>query len=152
MSPAPPACIFALAIEPGLQLLDRGAGQHQSLVIEDVVDVRAHRRQEVDLAHRRGARAGSRTPNEGGPNGGYYQVGNLSNDVFFPYTSGVVDYHLQIFNRWGELIFESRDVNIGWDGYYRGKLSQLGVYVWKAEVKLINDRVFKQSGNLTLIR
>jgi gliding motility-associated-like protein len=92
------------------------------------------------------------TPSEDGPNGGYYQLGNLSNDVFFPYTSGVVDYHLQIFNRWGELVFESRDVNIGWDGYYRGKLSQLGVYVWKAEVKLINDRVFKQSGNLTLIR
>src|SRR5688572_23014504 len=50
MSTAGPACFFALAIEPGLQLLDRGAGQHQSLVVEDVVDVGAHRRQQVDLA------------------------------------------------------------------------------------------------------
>src|SRR5690349_18612704 len=50
MSTAPPACFFALAIEPGLQLFDRGAGQHQSLVIENVVYVRADRRQQIDLA------------------------------------------------------------------------------------------------------
>src|SRR3712207_6548106 len=50
MSTAPPCCFFALAIEPGLQLLDRGAGQHQSLVIENVVDVRSDGRQQIDLA------------------------------------------------------------------------------------------------------
>src|SRR4051812_19527782 len=44
-------CFFAaLAIEPGLQRLDGGAGQHQGVVVEDVVDVRSDRRQEVDLA------------------------------------------------------------------------------------------------------
>src|SRR3954469_23211947 len=44
-------CFFAaLAIEPGLQGLDGGAGQHQGVVVEDVVDVRSDRRQEVDLA------------------------------------------------------------------------------------------------------
>src|SRR3954462_723704 len=53
-----PACCFlaALAIETALQLLDRGAGQHQGLVIENVVDVGADRREQVDLGKvRRGA-------------------------------------------------------------------------------------------------
>src|SRR4051812_45072199 len=51
-----PACAFlaALAIETALQLLDRGAGQHQGLVIENVVDVGADRREQVDLAKVRG--------------------------------------------------------------------------------------------------
>src|SRR3954471_19445619 len=46
------ACCFlaALAIETALQLLDRGAGQHQGLVIENVVDVGADRREQIDLA------------------------------------------------------------------------------------------------------
>src|ERR1043165_8669682 len=43
------ACFFALAIEAALQLLDRGAGQHQGLVIQDVVDVGADRGQQIDL-------------------------------------------------------------------------------------------------------
>ena len=92
------------------------------------------------------------TPNPNFSSGGQYDVTSLNNDVFFPYTSGVLEYDLQIFNRWGELIFESKDVHTGWDGYYRGKLSQQGVYVWKAHVKLGDGRVFNQSGNLTLIR
>ncbi len=92
------------------------------------------------------------TPNEEHSSGGYYTVSNLNNDVFFPYTSGVVEYRLQIFNRWGELIFESNDVKYGWDGYYRGKICQIGVYVWKAEVKLNNGKEFSHTGNLSLLR
>jgi gliding motility-associated-like protein len=46
----------------------------------------------------------------------------LNNDVFHPIFVGVDQYHFSIFNRWGELIFESTDPNIGWDGYYRNEL------------------------------
>ncbi len=92
------------------------------------------------------------TPGEQGSSGGFYVAGNLDNNIFFPYTSGVVDYNLQIFNRWGELIFETYDVKEGWDGYYRGKLCQLGVYVWKAKVTLTNGKVFDKAGNVTLLR
>src|SRR6476469_98874 len=57
MSTAAAACFFALAIEAALQLLDRGAGQHQGVVIENVVDVGADRREQIDLAEvRRGQR------------------------------------------------------------------------------------------------
>ncbi|MBS1637550.1 MAG: PKD domain-containing protein, partial [Bacteroidetes bacterium] len=92
------------------------------------------------------------TPNPNGAPGGVYDIASLTNDIFFPYTSGVVDFKLQIYDRWGELIFESEDVKIGWDGYYKGKLCQLGVYVWKAYVKLNNGKEFNKSGDVTLLR
>ncbi|MGB3948220.1 MAG: PKD domain-containing protein [Bacteroidia bacterium] len=91
------------------------------------------------------------TPNPYGPSGGVYDINSFDNDIFFPYTSGVVEYELQIFNRWGELIFESFDVKNGWDGYYRGQLCQQDVYVWKAYVRLSNGKVFNKVGDLTLI-
>ena len=92
------------------------------------------------------------TPNPYGSNGGSYSLFDLNNDVFFPHTTGVIDYKLEIFNRWGELIFESDDVKLGWDGYYRGVLCQQGVYVWKAGVKLTNGKIYNLSGDLTLLR
>ncbi len=92
------------------------------------------------------------TPNLNGGNDGTYDIASLENDVFFPYTSGVVKYSLQIFNRWGELIFESNDLKIGWDGYYRGKMCPLGVYVWKADIKLNDGKVFNKAGDVTLLR
>lgn len=92
------------------------------------------------------------TPNASGPSGGYYVPGSLDNDIFFPYTSGVVDYKFQVFNRWGELIFETEDIKQGWDGYYRGNICQVGVYIWKAYVKLNNSKVFNKTGDVTLLR
>lgn len=92
------------------------------------------------------------TPNPDGPGGGGYDIGSLTNDVFFAYVSGVVDFKLQIFDRWGELIFESFDVKQGWDGYYRGKICQQDVYIWKAYIKLNNGKVFNKAGDVTLIR
>ncbi|MDP3556442.1 MAG: PKD domain-containing protein [Bacteroidota bacterium] len=92
------------------------------------------------------------TPNQNGSNGGSYNPADLSNDIFFPYTSGVVEYQLQIFNRWGELIFQSQDIKIGWDGYFNGKLCQQDAYVWKANVKFFDGRTYKKTGNVTLLR
>ncbi len=92
------------------------------------------------------------TPNPDGGSGGSYTIGSLDNDVFFPYTSGVTQFSLQIYDRWGELIFESKDVKNGWDGYYKGKICQMGVYIWKASVKLNDGKEFSKSGDLTLLR
>lgn len=92
------------------------------------------------------------TPNAGGSNGGAYNVDDYSNDVFFPYTSGVIEYDLKIFNRYGELIFQSNDVKTGWDGYFNGKLSQQDAYVWKANVKFFDDRKYQNTGVVLLLR
>lgn len=92
------------------------------------------------------------TPNPTGKPGGSYDINTLDNDVFFPYTTGVAEFKLEIFNRWGEEIFESLDIKKGWDGYYRGELCQLDVYVWKAYIKLNNGKIFNKSGDVTLLR
>lgn len=92
------------------------------------------------------------TPNPNGPSGGAYDPNSFNNDVFFPVFEGVEDYHLMIFNRWGELIFESFDPNIGWDGYYRDQLCQQDVYVWKVRAEFTDGRVLDQVGDVTLLR
>ena len=95
------------------------------------------------------------TPNPNGGNGGYYDPNDPSanlNDVFHPKFSGVEEYQLLIFNRWGELIFESTDIYIGWDGYYKGRLSQQDVYVWKVKARTIQGTILNEVGDVTLIR
>ncbi|MES2592744.1 MAG: PKD domain-containing protein [Bacteroidota bacterium] len=92
------------------------------------------------------------TPNEDGSSGGFYDMNSMDNNVFFPYSSGVVEFKLEIFNRWGELIFQSFDIKQGWDGYYLGELSQEGVYIWKAYVRLNNGKIFSKIGDVTLLK
>lgn len=78
--------------------------------------------------------------------------GDGINDEFLPFTEGVTDYHLMIFDRWGELIFESRDVKTGWNGNFNGKPCQQDAYVWKAEVKFFDSRTFNKTGSITILR
>lgn len=93
------------------------------------------------------------TPNTSGSNGGV--VSNLTdfnNYVFHPLISGAEEYELTIFNKWGEVLFISNDVNIGWDGYYRGELSKQDVYVYKVKVKFIDGKSNTFIGDVTLLR
>jgi len=91
-------------------------------------------------------------PSKLGSNGGVYDAIDYKNEVFHPVSEGVMEYRLQIFNRWGEQIFESNDINIGWDGYYKGKLASQGVYVWRAVGRFANGDMFDKRGNVTLLR
>lgn len=92
------------------------------------------------------------TPNPNGPNGGVVQDGEFNNDVFHPITTGVTKYRLSIFNRWGELIFESLDPKIGWDGYYRDQLCQQDLYIWKVEAEFVNQTRIVKTGDVLLLR
>jgi gliding motility-associated-like protein len=92
------------------------------------------------------------SPNLNGPTGGYYSRGESNNDVFHPYTAEEpVEYQLRIFNRHGNLIFESNDLHKGWDGYFKEKLQPQGVYVWKIRGKYGNGESFVRMGDLTLL-
>jgi len=93
-------------------------------------------------------------PNIGGSSGGNYDPKTLDNSIFFPIFEGVVDYHLLIFNRWGEIVFESKDVLIGWDGYYRGTETMCAqdVYIWKVTGKYVNGKTFDEAGEVTLLK
>ena len=66
--------------------------------------------------------------------------GDANNQVFQPiFTSGYdpLVYSMWIYNRWGELVFESNDASKGWEGTFgeKGKVVQDGVYTWKIEFK-----------------
>ncbi|MFA5648140.1 MAG: hypothetical protein WC951_07495, partial [Bacteroidales bacterium] len=91
-------------------------------------------------------------PSKLGPNGGAYDAIDYKNEVFHPVAEGVIEYRLLIFNRWGEQIFESKDINIGWDGYFKGKLASQDVYVWRAIGRFANGDMFDERGNVTLLR
>jgi PKD repeat protein len=92
------------------------------------------------------------TPNSTGPTDGRYVVNDPANNVFYPIHTGLMDYRLEIYNRWGEFIFRSTDVNIGWDGYYRGKLSAMDVYVWKVWATCFSGKEIREAGDVTLYR
>lgn len=60
--------------------------------------------------------------------------GDKYNSIFrpvFPVGYDVQNYEMQIYDRWGEMIFKSNEVTEGWDGYYMGDLMQTGTYTWK---------------------
>jgi len=92
------------------------------------------------------------TPNMNGPVGGYFRIKESNNDVFHPYAEEIpVEYHLLIYNKKGNLIFESHEFHIGWDGYYRQELQPQGVYVWKVRGCFGNGKRFVKIGDVTLI-
>ena len=63
----------------------------------------------------------------------------------------VETFSMQIFNRWGELVFESKHIDHGWDGYYKGRLAQQDVYIWKITASFVGGEQITETGNLTLI-
>jgi gliding motility-associated-like protein len=82
--------------------------------------------------------------------------GNEFNNVFLPvFTSGFdpFTYRLRIYNRWGEVVFDSQDHMMGWDGNFQGKMSPSGLYTWKIEYKSLTNG-FKKSinGHVQLLR
>lgn len=94
------------------------------------------------------------TPDLTGPSGGKYQDGDVHSYIFRPHWDGIDEdeYLFQIFNRWGERIFETTDVWTGWDGYYKNKLCKQDVYVWKVKGKFLNETTFEKVGTVTLLR
>lgn len=62
------------------------------------------------------------------------------NDVFKAVGRDVEQFTLWVFNRWGEKIFETTNLNIGWDGYYKGVPAPVGLYIWQAEAFDINGK------------
>lgn len=62
-------------------------------------------------------------------------------------------FSMQIFNRWGEKIFETADTEIGWNGFYKGEMVQDGTYTWQVSFKdLQTDERFIYQGHLTMFR
>jgi gliding motility-associated-like protein len=86
------------------------------------------------------------------PNG-FTPNGDGQNDVFIHHSRGVDKIiEFSIFNRWGEKLFTTNDITVGWDGTYKGVAQEMGTYVYAilAIMKDTNQKSFK--GNFMLIR
>ena len=58
----------------------------------------------------------------------------------------------RIYNRWGTKVFETTDINEGWDGQFNGQPQPMGVYIYTIEAKTNKGNDFVKQGNVTLIR
>jgi len=91
-------------------------------------------------------------PNDGGPTGGYYSTrSDQQEEVFHPVWSGVTSYKLSIYSRRGILVFETDDLEIGWDGYHKGEKVEPGVFIWKARGRYKNGETFVKGGDVTVL-
>ncbi len=74
------------------------------------------------------------------------------NDILYVNSSVGYDIVFKIYDRWGELVFETTDINKGWDGTYNNKQLEAGVYVYHLSLECYNNDHFIKKGNITLIR
>jgi len=83
--------------------------------------------------------------------------GDGNNDRFYVRGGGIEKSNLKIFNRWGQMVFESVDApanqeSYGWDGTFNGKEQEMEVYAFVLEVTYIDGSTAQRKGNVTLIR
>ncbi|WP_277482276.1 PKD-like domain-containing protein [Catalinimonas alkaloidigena] len=121
------------------------SGCSDTLLIERLINVKKPEAGKTRIPN-------SFTPNPDGSNGGNYQYGDVSNDIFIPIIDGVSDMSMTIYNRWGKVMFTSKSKNIGWDGYYEGQLCPADVYYYKIELNFSNGERKTEYGDVTLIR
>ncbi len=74
------------------------------------------------------------------------------NDQFGVFPVFVKDFHLKIFNRWGEKVFETYNKHQGWDGTYRGNAQFNNVYIWQADYTGFDGSENFRQGNVTTLK
>ena len=78
--------------------------------------------------------------------------GDGQNDTWGIYSSAIKQVSLSVFNRWGEKVFETDNLNQLWDGSYNGKPAPEGVYVYTAAIVFLDNKTTKLKGSVTLLR
>lgn len=78
--------------------------------------------------------------------------GDGFNDVFSPAGIYLVKYDLQVYSKWGELLFNTTDINKGWDGSYRGASCPVGTYYYQITANGLRGKKINRSGSLLLVR
>jgi gliding motility-associated-like protein len=77
---------------------------------------------------------------------------NDNNDVLYVRGENIKELTFSIYDRWGEKVFESHDIKNGWNGKYKNKDCEAGVYVYIANITFSNGEPLFKKGNITLVR
>jgi gliding motility-associated-like protein len=78
--------------------------------------------------------------------------GDGVNDILYVRSSEAEELSFRVFDRWGKMVFESIDVDQGWDGTYKGRELEAGVYFWYVTMKLVSGEELNEKGDATLKR
>lgn len=82
-----------------------------------------------------------------------FTPGAGANSKLYPVKRGLATLKsFRIYNRWGNLVFQSSGFDEGWDGTFKGVPQPLGVFVYTIEAESGNGRIFTKTGNVTLLR
>ena len=84
--------------------------------------------------------------------GAFTPNGDGKNDLLFVKGGPFDKMIFRVYNNWGEVVFETSDQNIGWDGRRNGIDQPVGVYVWTLVADMYNNRQVKKNGDVTLLR
>lgn len=74
------------------------------------------------------------------------------NDIFYVRANSITDVYLAVYNRWGQKVFETRDLNQGWDGTFNGIPLEPDVFGYYLEIECFNGLKQFKKGNVALIR
>jgi len=77
---------------------------------------------------------------------------NRINNIFLVNAGNITNFKLFIFDRWGQIIFTSNELNKGWDGTFNDEKCQDGVYTWKIEYEDLERNKYEKIGHVSLIR
>jgi gliding motility-associated-like protein len=78
---------------------------------------------------------------------------NLLNDYFMPIAIGVINYEFEIFNKWGEKLFSTKNPKQGWNGYFKGQECKQDVYVWRITFKnVVTEKDEVHYGHVSLLK
>ncbi len=83
--------------------------------------------------------------------------GDEHNHLFYPVFSGAnldrKSYSFLIYNRWGEIVYQTTDLNEGWNGFYNGSPCIQGTYSWEISFKKVNEEKMEHLvGHVNLVR
>jgi len=78
--------------------------------------------------------------------------GDGANDFLFVRGGPFEKMHFRVYNNWGQLVFETNDQKIGWDGTVSGVEQPMSVFVWVLDVETFNKKMIHRSGDVTLLK
>jgi gliding motility-associated-like protein len=78
--------------------------------------------------------------------------GDGANDLLYVRGGPFEKMHFRVYNDWGQLVFETNDQKVGWNGTMSGVEQPMGVYVWVLDVETFNKKTIHKTGDITLLK